>query len=246
MKPHLVQIAGGFVHSNNAQVARTLGIEIIAGHHLPGARLPGDAELISRFGVSRPVLRESVKTLAAKGLLASKTRVGTVVRERAAWNMFDTDVLAWHLEAGVDGSFLRDLADIRLAVEPRAAALAAARRTDADMAAIRAGLAQMRRETGSAAGFADGDFALHLAVASASGNPFMRSVGAVVEAALRATFILSAPAAPAQRRVVLSAHQLIVDTIEAQDCEGAADAMTGVIMGGLRRLGALDDSRRVG
>src|SRR5207237_570733 len=76
-------------HSNHAEVARNIGIDIISGRYAEGVKLPGDAELTSLFGVSRPVLRESVKTLGAKGLLSTKVRVGTVVRERAAWNMFD-------------------------------------------------------------------------------------------------------------------------------------------------------------
>src|SRR5437868_15119522 len=106
-------------HSNHAEVARSIGIDIIAGRYAEGMRLPGDAELTTMFRVSRPVLRESVKTLVAKGLLSTKARVGTVVRERGAWNMFDADVLAWHLDAGIDKRFLNDLAEIRLAVEPR-------------------------------------------------------------------------------------------------------------------------------
>ena len=69
-------------HSNHAEVARSIGVDIIAGRYDEGVRLPGDAELTAMFGVSRPVLRESVKTLVAKGLLTTKTRVGTVVRER--------------------------------------------------------------------------------------------------------------------------------------------------------------------
>src|SRR6185436_11634342 len=67
-------------------------------NHGEGARIPGDAELMATFGVSRTVLRESVKTLVAKGLLTTKAGVGTVVRGRGAWNMFDADVLAWHLD----------------------------------------------------------------------------------------------------------------------------------------------------
>ena len=128
MASRLVVIPTGRAHSNHAEVARSVGVDIIAGRYAEGGRLPGDAELTARFGVSRPVLRESVKTLVAKGLLTTKARVGTVVRERGAWNMFDADVLAWHLDAGIDRRFLNDLAEIRLAVEPRAAALAAGRR----------------------------------------------------------------------------------------------------------------------
>ena len=125
MRSHLVVIPPGRGHSSQAEVTRTLGIDIIVGRYPEGGSLPRDAELSAMFDVSRTVLRESVKTLSAKGLLSSKAGVGTWVRERSAWNMFDSDVLGWHLEAGIDKRFLRDLADIRLAVEPRAAALAA-------------------------------------------------------------------------------------------------------------------------
>src|SRR5207253_8008589 len=102
MNSHLVVIPTRRAHSNHEQVARGIGIDIIAGRYAEGTRLPGDAELTATFGVSRPVLRESVRTLVAKGLLTTKARVGTVVRERGAWNRLDADVPTWHLAAGID------------------------------------------------------------------------------------------------------------------------------------------------
>jgi DNA-binding FadR family transcriptional regulator len=231
----LVVIPTRRAHSNHAEVARSIGVDIIAGRYAEGTRLPGDAELIAMFGVSRPVLRESVKTLVAKGLLSTKARVGTVVRERGAWNMFDADVLAWHLDAGIDKRFLGDLAEIRLAVEPRAAALAAARRSAEDIAELRRSMDRMRREASDSVAFADADLALHIAVASASGNPFMRSIGNVIEAALRASFLLSAPIETQDRETVLLWHQRIVDAIVAGDAETAAAAIVEVIHNGMRR-----------
>jgi len=222
-------------HSNHAEVARSIGVDIIAGRYIEGTRLPGDAELTAMFGVSRPVLRESVKTLVAKGLLSTKARVGTVVRERGAWNMFDADVLAWHLDAGIDKRFLGDLAEIRLAVEPRAAALAAAKRTEADIVELRRSMDRMRQEASDSIGFADADLALHVAVASASGNLFMRSIGHVIEAALRASFLLSAPVATEDRDTVLLWHQRIVDAIVDRDAELASRAMIEVIHNGMHR-----------
>jgi len=235
MSSHIVVIPTPRAHSNHAEVARSIGIDIIAGRYGEGARLPGDAELIAMFGVSRPVLRESVKTLVAKGLLTTKARVGTVVRGRADWNMFDADVLAWHLDAGIDKRFLSDLAEIRLAVEPRAAALAAERRTDEDVAEMHKAMDRMRREPSTSTAFAEADLSLHVAIANASGNPFMRSIGAVIEAALRASFVLSAPVEPLDRDTVLSWHQRIVDAIAAGDAEAASAAMIEVIHNGRRR-----------
>ncbi|ADH87457.1 GntR domain protein [Ancylobacter novellus DSM 506] len=238
MTSQIIVIPARRAHSNHAEVARTIGIDIIAGRYGEGAKLPGDAELTLIFGVSRPVLRESVKTLVAKGLLSTKARVGTVVRERAAWNMFDPDVLAWHLDAGINKQFLRDLAEIRLAVEPRAAALAAERRTENDLEVMRRAVARMADEPGASSGFAEADLALHVAVAAASGNPFMRSIGAVIEAALRASFVLSAPVDAREHGIAVAAHERIVETIADKDAEAAAAAMTNVIFNGLRRQGA--------
>lgn len=238
MTSQIIVIPARRAHSNHAEVARTIGIDIIAGRYGEGAKLPGDAELTLIFGVSRPVLRESVKTLVAKGLLSTKSRVGTVVRERAAWNMFDPDVLAWHLDAGINKQFLRDLAEIRLAVEPRAAALAAERRTEDDLEVMRRAVARMGDEPGASSGFAEADLALHVAVASASGNPFMRSIGAVIEAALRASFVLSAPVDAREHGIAVAAHERIVEAIADKDAEAAAAAMTNVIFNGLRRQGA--------
>lgn len=215
-----------------------LGLDIIAGRTAEGAKLPGDAELILRFGVSRPVLREAVKTLVAKGLLSTKTRVGTVVRERSAWNMFDSDVLAWHLDAGIDKRFLRDLAEIRLAVEPQAAALAARRRSEVAVRQLRDSVARMDASASDSLDFANADLSLHLAVATASGNAFMRSIGAVIEAALRASFLLSAPVEEQERARAIATHGAIVEAIARRDAEAAAAAMTAVIHNGLRRHGA--------
>ncbi|MBV9456016.1 MAG: FadR family transcriptional regulator, partial [Bradyrhizobium sp.] len=69
MTSRLVVIPTRRAHSNHEQVARSIGSDIIAGRYPEGSRLPGDIELTTSFGVSRPVLRESVKTLVAKGLL---------------------------------------------------------------------------------------------------------------------------------------------------------------------------------
>jgi DNA-binding FadR family transcriptional regulator len=238
MNSRLVVIPIRRAHSNHEQVARSIGSDIIAGRYPEGSRLPGDAELTTSFGVSRPVLRESVKTLVAKGLLTTKARVGTVVRERGAWNMFDADVLAWHLDVGIDRRFLSDLAEIRLAIEPRAAALAATRRSEADVAELRRAFDTMRQAPSDTDAFTDGDLALHIAVANASGNPFMRSADAVITAALRASFLLSAPVDLDDRDTVLSWHQRIVEAIAEGDPRAAFEAMTAVIFNGMRRHGA--------
>src|SRR5690554_603084 len=93
----------------HSQVIFTLGTRIVSGDYAEGQVLPGDAELIARFGVSRTVLREALKTLSAKGMVEARARVGTKVLPRSRWNMFDPDVLLWHLEAGIGLEFIAAL-----------------------------------------------------------------------------------------------------------------------------------------
>src|SRR3954466_4580188 len=98
-RPHL----GTASRSRSAHdlVTHGIGRGIIEGQFAVGTTLPGDADLMERFGVSRTALREGMKTLAAKGLIESKTKVGTRVLGQKSWNMFDADILAWRLQLGV-------------------------------------------------------------------------------------------------------------------------------------------------
>src|SRR5690606_33133559 len=86
--------------SHTAHVVRELGMDIVSGAYTEQSILPGDADLMQRFGVSRTVLREALRARAAKGLIQPKARIGTRVRDKANWNLFDPDVLIWHAEAG--------------------------------------------------------------------------------------------------------------------------------------------------
>ena len=233
------------VRSAHGFVTRSIGLGIVRGEFPVGDVLPANEELMSRFGVSRTALREALQTLAAKGLIAAKTRIGTRVLEERYWNVFDADILGWRLEAGLDARFLRHLFEIRQAIEPAAAALAALRRTDEDLARMAAALAGMRRiAVDDRDGFTDVDLAFHHAVLDASGNPFMRSVGTVIEAALAASFTLSSPVdSAASLARSADEHEAIHRAIERRDPVAAGAAMTAVIDQGARN-GGIDAGRR--
>jgi DNA-binding FadR family transcriptional regulator len=225
--------------SGHGQIVQSLGEDILAGRYLPGAKLPAESELLARFGVSRTALREAIKTLSAKGLLVAKTRVGTKVADQEGWNYFDPEVLSWKVRAGMDADFRRHLVQVRLAIEPAAAELAAAHRSDDDLQAMRRAVVAMGREVSSAYDFARADLALHIAVGTASRNPMMRSVASVIEAALLEAFTLSSPVrSTILHHETVAAHQSIVDCIEARDGPGAAAAMRAVIDVGFRRIEA--------
>lgn len=227
---------GDQVLSTHAQIVRALAQEILSGSLGPGEKLPVEAELLERFGVSRTALREALKTLAAKGFLSVKTKIGTRVTDPLNWNYFDKEVLAWQVAGGMDADFRRHLAEVRRALEPAAAALAAQHHTPGDLDAMRAAVALMRAETDSAYEFARADLALHVAIGAASQNPMMRSLASVIETALLEAFTLSPPTrAPDLHRETVDAHERIVDRIEAGDAAGASAAMIDVIDAGYQR-----------
>ncbi|HLV83432.1 MAG TPA: FadR/GntR family transcriptional regulator [Devosia sp.] len=232
----IAAIAGRTLPRNlHSLVLGQLGLAIVGGEFAEGSILPADAELLQRFGVSRTVLREALKTLAAKGMIEARARIGTRVLPRARWNLFDADVLSWHFQTGPDEAFLRSLAEIRIGVELESAALAASRRSD-DQAQALLDCAQAMGQTTSAEDFARTDLLFHRTVAEASGNPFMASISTLVELALTAAFTISSPVNdPAALAASAAAHTRIAEAIKAGDAAEARVAMRAVITNGLER-----------
>ena len=222
--------------SKHDMIACALGQEILRGIHAPGANLPAEADLLSRFGASRTVLREAMKTLAAKGLVVLKTRVGTRVLNSSNWNFFDAELLAWSAAIGVDAQLRRSLTEIRRAVEPAAAALAAQRRSRAEIARLRECVRRMAQSSENPESFAKADLEFHLMIGVASGNPLMRSLAAVIEAALVASFQENMPLAGDDLAETARSHDAIVDGIEARDAAVASAAMLRVIDLGQARI----------
>src|SRR3954469_3669050 len=132
----------------HGQTVEALARRILGGDIPEGATLDLVA-LQSELDVSLTALRESLKVLAAKGMVDARQKRGTFVRSRADWNLLDADVLRWQFEGGrageADRSLLQRLAEVRAIIEPAAVRLAAERRTDADLAALDAALAAMDR-----------------------------------------------------------------------------------------------------
>ena len=235
--PLETEISGRKTRTSHAQVVDELGREIISGHYPVGTTLPGDHDLAQRFKVSRTVLREAMKTLAAKGLIVPRARIGTKVTPENQWNLFDSDVLTWHFHKGVDHAFLQHLTEIRLAFEPFASSLAAENADEKDIAQLYHLAEEMGDPAHTPGTLAVADLKFHLAIAEASRNPFMRTVGSLIEAALVGIFRLSSPKTNENRIAEVSAnHRLIVDAIARRDHEGAAQAMRDVILSGRDRV----------
>lgn len=213
-----------------AAVLRGIGLGIVAGEFPVGQTLPGKDVLMRRFGVSNTALREALKTLEAKGMVAARTKVGYWVTDKDEWNLLDETLLGWQLELGVDSRFIGRLFEMRQSIEPTAAALAALRRSEAHIVRL-LGLAEaMAGASHDRQRFTDVDLAFHQLILEASGNPMMRSIGALIGAALAASFQLSAPtdSLPALDRAHAQ-HLAIVEAIMTQNAQAAADAMMVVI-----------------
>src|SRR6266516_8198527 len=117
-------------------VVHDIGLRIVQGELEAGDPLPTEDELSGELSVSRTVLRESIKVLAAKRLPESRPKTGTRVRQRAEWNLLDPDVLAWQLEAGPDRRFLEDTLELRRLIEPAAARFAAERASEDEISVL--------------------------------------------------------------------------------------------------------------
>lgn len=218
----------------HSYVINEVGRAIVAGDMPVGSSLPGDAEMMDRFGVSRTVLREALKTLEAKGLVEARAKVGTKVLPQSRWNLFDRQVLGWKLESGPSPQFLQAFRVIRESLEVQSARLAAQHREAEHIRLLNYWLNQRIVMTRQPEPFALAEFEIHRVVAEASGNPFLRASTAIMEfgVAHRVQSELSAdreapPEGLAAPRTDL--YQGLIRAIDAGDANGAASVMAGLI-----------------
>lgn len=227
---------GTRVRNSHATVVEGIGRRIVDGRYPEGSLLPNDEELAKLFGVSRTVLREAMKTLTAKGMVEARSRVGTRVKPRRSWNLFDQQVLAWHIEDGVGPDFLGQLFEMRLSFEPFAAGLASERATDEGLEALYAHCGAMA-EAEDARAFALADLEFHRCVHEMAGNAFLHSVITLIEAAMLMALRLSSPADNDEHKAHSARkHRDIADKISSGDRPASERAMRVVIQEGWDRI----------
>jgi DNA-binding FadR family transcriptional regulator len=210
-----------------AHVADELGSRIVRGDIKPGDPLPIEAELGQEFGASRSVIREVVKSLAAKGLLESRTRTGIKVLPESRWNLFDTDVLEWRYTAMAPEDFYKELFEIRRMIEPEAAFLAAQRGSDAEIAAIGTAFELMETaKNGSDEGI-EADLAFHREVLAAAHNPLLHQMASLIGVGLLVAYRIS----PDPFSVFLSKHKDVLVAIRKRKPEAARKAMDLLLTG---------------
>ncbi|EKF40137.1 FadR/GntR family transcriptional regulator [Nitratireductor indicus] len=200
--------------------------------YLPGERIPSESDLCAEFGVSRTVVREAVASLRADGVLKSRQGIGVFVDDAPRLQPFEISPIP---DDAVQE--ILHILELRLSVELEAAAMAAERRSQAQLEQIANALEKLRAEGNGQSGPMDFDF--HLAIARATNNPyfekFLTFLGPQIIPRLRINAIGSGAQSGAYHDKLQEEHHAILDAIEKKDSAGARDAMRRHLSGSLTR-----------
>ena len=205
-----------------ARVTEQVKQYIVAGQLRPGDRLPPERELARQFGVSRTVVREAVRTLTAQGLLEVRAGSGTVVRNPSAGDVAES--MALFLRVGHPGLDLKKILEVRRMLEVEIAGLAAERRTDADIAAMDANMAEAAQVGDSRDGWLGNDMAFHALLAQATKNILfsllLDSLADILTSVRRMSFDVPGASARTQHY-----HGAVLEQVRRGDPEGARQTM---------------------
>ncbi|SCK36042.1 transcriptional regulator, GntR family [Streptomyces sp. WMMB 322] len=215
--------------TKHQRVVDELGRRIVRGQLAPDRPLPVEDTLAAELGVSRGALREAVKVLAAKGMLRTRPRTGTQVLPSSDWDHLDRDLLQWQ-QACEPVQLLRDTGELRRAVEPEAARLAAGRAGPGHIRAMSEALEAMAAAAvhpGSEE-FVEADMAFHRALLDASGNRLLGSLGRALEVALAHSFAVSSQT-PGAVEASLPAHRALAEAVAGGRPSEASAAILAII-----------------
>ncbi|MCW5719549.1 MAG: alpha/beta hydrolase fold domain-containing protein [Devosia sp.] len=186
--PLLVDVEPLFLASKprlQGSLAHRLACQIITGELAPGSLLPREESASEAYGVSRSTYREAIRTLVAKSMVVAQPKVGTKVAPRATWQFLDPDIITWHFEVAPSEGFIRNLFELRKIVEPSAAALAATRRTELELAELADGLSRMARSNPRSGAWLNAAIAFHHGLLTASRNEVLVSMWPAIQTTIR-------------------------------------------------------------
>nr|WP_210299967.1 FadR/GntR family transcriptional regulator [Kaistia hirudinis] len=215
-------------------VASSISREIAQGRLKPGDQLPTEQKLAVTFGVSRNVIREAIARLRSEGRIWSQQGRGAFVSDEP-----NATVLTIDYDALQQATAFRSLFELRGILEVQAAALAAQRRTDADVAAMRDALETMNNVPYGSVTWLTNDLNFHKTVAAATGNAYMVQFLMFVSERVRDSILASGNQKKSEElaRVTIGEHQRILDAIEARDPDAARLAMLAHLSGAASRVG---------
>lgn len=216
------------------RVADALTQEINAGRLRPGNKLPTEPELAEQFSVSRTVVREAVSRMKSLGLVESRQGSGVYVLEPTI------PPLSFDASYAVSKEAVVQMVEVRRALEAEVAGLAAQRRTDADIKALRSAIAQLDKAVAAGGDGVPEDVAFHRAIADAARNPFLLStlqyLSRFLHGATRVTRANEAWRGDFARQV-RDEHQVILAAIETSDPVAARAAAFDHMNNAIRRIG---------
>jgi GntR family transcriptional repressor for pyruvate dehydrogenase complex len=220
------------------QLADALVVSIRDGQLPPGQRLPTEGALVQRFGVSRTVVREAMSRLKTVGLIESRQGSGAFVKAMPAPALE-------HLVLAPDGSMnaVIQMVEVRRALEAESAALAAVRRTPANLKQIKLALQALERAVVSGGDGVAEDVAFHVAIATAANNPFLlATLSYLSRFLLDGTRVTRANEATRSdfAQQVRDEHAAIVQAIEAGDGSTARQAGSAHMVNAAERIGSVD------
>lgn len=212
----------------HGQVVRAIAIRILSGEFRPGSLLPSESELCESLKISRSALREAIRVLSAKGLVRTRPRVGTLVREIEDWSLLDPEMLEWSMACPPSPEFVRSLLEARRVIEPAAARFAALRASARDVAELEAAYERMERTPDELVAFNEADVDFHRGLLRASHNLIFQQMWTTISAALAYSFRISTGQArsPADS---LPFHREVVERIRLRDPEGAHSSMSRLL-----------------
>ena len=215
-------------HNLTHQLTHNLGMSIVKGVYPVGTGLPSEADLCLQYDVSRSATREAVKMLSAKGLILSRPKQGIRVLPEVHWNMFDTDVLRWILDSKPSLSLLKEFTQVRLAIEPQAAALAAETASEAQIYEIEKSLLRMQEADEGLDDPLDADIEFHNSILQASGNRFFLQLTEFISTALRVSIRYTNRIKGVQGPDVQK-HRDIYEMIKNKEAEKARESVTKIL-----------------
>ncbi|CED92431.1 FadR/GntR family transcriptional regulator [Actinomyces succiniciruminis] len=210
-------------------VLDALGAAIVSGQVRPGEALTLES-IQTRYGVSRTLARDCVRTLESAGLVESRRRTGAIVRPPQEWAALSPLVIHWQLAVSPDGPKLGALTELRAAIEPVAAAAAARRATEPQRTELLrlATTIRERGRTGEVASYLDADIAFHGLVLEASQNDTFAALTDVVAEVLTGRTRLDG-GLQAPKPEALELHVQVAEAIAAGDSREAERCMREIV-----------------
>jgi DNA-binding FadR family transcriptional regulator len=208
------------------EVLDRLKAMISGGALRPGDAMPSERDLMQRFGVGRPAIREAMQALANMGLITISHGERARVCRPTARSIFHQVDAAAQIMLSTSPDSLAHLKQARRFFERGMVREAAALATDADVAALRATLDRQRHSLGDAAAFVAADMAFHTRIAAISGNPLFEAVSEAMLGWLR-EYHTDLLIWTGKEHHTLVEHARIIDCIAAHDAAGAEDALIG-------------------